>query len=82
MQYAYGEDEIIRLTGLKPNTLAQHRARGNLDPADLQSLLNFVARFGTFDVRKQLIIHALSREKTEISHARSAKSAKRRERPQ
>ena len=77
-QWIFNYEDLVELTGLKHNTIYQHRARGNFDPDDIWSVMLWLARHARPELRNQLVMHAIAREKTEIGEMKS--SAKRKTR--
>ena len=62
VEFTYTYAKIARLAGMTRNTCHQHVVRGNLDPADLESVLVWLARHGKFGLRTRIVGAALSRE--------------------
>lgn len=55
-------DLLQALTGKKKNALEADRSRGRFKPDDLESLLVYIARNGTFSLRMRLVKAALSKD--------------------
>ena len=62
VEFTYTYANIAKLADMSRNSCHQHVARGNLDPADLESVLVWLARHGKFGLRKRIVGAALSRE--------------------
>lgn len=75
-EWAYDFETLARITGLKRNTLVQFRRRGLFDPARLESVLLFIARYGPRELRIDLVTQALSKE-SEITTTRERSRASR-----
>jgi hypothetical protein len=60
--FSFNYETIGKLTGLNYESLKKHRLRGNLNPDDLASVLLFIARHGTPELKKSIVDNALSRE--------------------
>jgi|GEM_PF-5559577 len=61
-QFTFNYETLMELTGLAQNALVKHRTRGNFDPERLDTVLLFIARHGTPELRMALIEHAIFRE--------------------
>ena len=55
----FGYEDIMELTGLSKNTLYQYRVRMQFDPDDLRSIVLFVARHGTPELRRDILNYAV-----------------------
>ena len=55
----FGYEDIMELTGLSKNALYQYRVRMQLDPDDLRSIVLFVARHGTPELRRDILNYAV-----------------------
>jgi hypothetical protein len=51
--------DLEYLTGKAANTLYQHCRRGSFDPASLESIIYFVARHGTPEVKRNILEYTL-----------------------
>jgi len=56
--YWYYQD-LEQLTGKAMNTLYQHCRRGSFDPASLESVIYFVARHATPEVKRNILEYTL-----------------------
>ena len=52
--WTYDYATLAKLTGQSQNTLAQHRTRRKFNPADLRSVIVYLARNGTLDLRHEI----------------------------
>jgi len=62
MEFQYTYRDLGRLSGMAINTVHQDARRGNLDPADLASVVVWLARHGKLALRRRMVFSALSRE--------------------
>lgn len=53
--WTYDYTTLSKLTGMSRNALQQHRTRGTLDPADLESVVLFCARNGSLALRAKIV---------------------------
>ena len=58
-QHTWTYDDLADLTGMARNTVYRHVSRGTLDPDSLESVLYWLARHGTSDVKRKLLDYAL-----------------------
>ena len=63
IEFLYGYEDIRKLTNLTYANIKSHKKRGSFDPADLRSVVLFLARHGKLELRKAIVEHALMREK-------------------
>lgn len=52
-------DDLVKLSGKTRNTIYRHVARHTLDPANIESVLYWLARHGTSRVKRNLLDYAL-----------------------
>ena len=52
--WCYDYQTLMRLTGQSRNTLAQHRVRRKFDPADLRSVVIYLSKNGTLELRHEI----------------------------
>lgn len=76
-EFRYDYQDLAALSGLAKNSVYQHTRRGNLDPADLSSVVVWLARHGTLDLRRRMINAALLRELGEDVKPRRKKTRRR-----
>ena len=60
--WTFGYEDLMELTGKKANALHQDRRRELFEPNDLASIVCYLARHGTPDLRKRMIHAALDME--------------------
>jgi hypothetical protein len=61
-EFFYTYRDLGRLSGLRLNTISQHVRRGNLDPGALESVVLWLSRHGSLDLRQRMLCAALVRE--------------------
>jgi len=71
-EFTFTYRDLVRLSAMSQNTLYQQVRRGNLDPADLQSVLLFLARHGKIGLRLRIVHAALLRGLPAVSGQRPA----------
>lgn len=69
-QYVYTREDLEALTGLTSAGISQHISRGNLDPTDLVSVAAFLARYGTEDVRLEIVRRMVGIDRQEAERTR------------
>lgn len=52
-------DDLCKLVGKQRNTVYKHVERGAFDPDDLRSVVLWVARHATLDLKRQILDYAL-----------------------
>ena len=75
-EFCYDYEDLARLSGMGKNAIWQHVRRGNLDAADLESVLVWLARHGRLALRQRLVAAALGAPEHKAKPTR--KKAKRR----
>jgi len=60
--FTFTYDDISRVTGMSPNVTQKHLGRGYVDPDDLESLLLYLARYGSQELKMRIIEQALRRD--------------------
>jgi hypothetical protein len=64
-KYFWTYDDIQRLTEVSYNSLCQATTRGDLNPEDLRSIVLYVARHGTLELKREILDYCLNRILTE-----------------
>jgi len=59
-EFRYTYQTLAKLSGMALNSIHQHVTRGNLDPADLESVLYWLARHGRQKLRQRLVAYAMA----------------------
>lgn len=77
-EFSYGYRDIARLSGMDLNAIQQHVRRENLNPADLGSLLVWIARHGKIGLRMRLVHAALGEPAKRSTPRRAGRKPKRR----
>lgn len=61
-EYVFTYEDLARATGLSRNAISQHVVRGHLDAEDICSLAAYLARYGTDEVRTEIMKALLRRD--------------------
>lgn len=69
-EYVYTRQHLEELTGLTKSGISQHIARGNLVMEDLVSVAAFLARYGTEDVRLEIVRRMVGIDRQEAERTR------------
>ena len=70
IEYVYTRENLEQLTNLSKTAISQHIGRGNLDPADLVSIAAFLARYGTEEVRLEIVRRMIGIDRQDAERAR------------
>jgi hypothetical protein len=77
--FFYTYSTLAKLTGQTPNTVYQHRTRGQFDPADLRTVLLYLAEYAVPDLQDDIVERGLRgvREKRKSPTSRAKPTKKR-----
>lgn len=64
-EWMYNYETLARLTDQTADTVRKHRERGKYDPRKLDTVLVYIARFGTPELRQAILDYALARQVAE-----------------
>ena len=60
--FYYTFEDLRKLTGLTMDAIYQHKARGDVEPASIESVVKFVARYGRLELKREILENMLLRE--------------------
>ena len=72
--YTYNYKTLMRLTGKSRKTVYQDRTRGYFNPDELETVVVYLARHGTLDLRHRMFMNMFARELSEGPGKKGARS--------
>lgn len=61
-EYCFTYRDLAAATGLARNTVSQHVVRAHLDPHDIESVAIYLARYGSDELREQMVRAMIRRD--------------------